>query len=146
MTPLDLLDKVYIVWAFTFQILLIIHFALRKWNFEKYTFKYGWIIYALGLFAAALSVVQLLNNKAWYFWLAGLLYLVWAVFGIMVEYVKKIRWRNPIRPRILAPYVTLYLGTIMFYWWPLGLLSRPAWYVYAVLFVLITVLNLISHH
>jgi len=33
----------------------------------------------------------------------------------------------------------------MFYWWPLGLLWRPLWYVQAVLFVISTVLNAASH-
>jgi len=71
--------------------------------------------------------------------------LIWAIFGYAVEYVKKIKWRNPIRGQILGPYVTLYLGTVMFYWWPLAPLYRPLWYVYAVLFVISMVLNLISH-
>jgi len=35
------LDKLNIVWAFTFQIILILHFALCKPFFESYTVKYG---------------------------------------------------------------------------------------------------------
>jgi hypothetical protein len=45
----------------------------------------------------------------------------------------------------MVPYVLLYLGTVMFYWWPLGLLSRPLWIAYAVLFVIGTGLNVTSH-
>ena len=45
----------------------------------------------------------------------------------------------------MFPYVFLYLGTVMFYWWPLALLSRPLWFVFAVLFVIGTILNLTSH-
>jgi hypothetical protein len=33
----------------------------------------------------------------------------------------------------------------MFYWWPLALISRPLWYIYAVLFIVSTVLNVSSH-
>ena len=145
MDALDLLDIVYLVWAFVFQVLLIIHFSLRKWAFNAYVFPYGWIVYGLGTFAAGLSIVQWVNGKDWYFFLAGFLYLAWAIFGYWVDYVRKIPWRKPILPRTLAPYVTLYLATNMFYWWPLGLLYRPAWYVYAVLFLLSTILNLTSH-
>ena len=45
----------------------------------------------------------------------------------------------------MFPYVTLYLVTVMFYWWPLGLLSRPLWFVFAVLFVIGSILNITSH-
>jgi hypothetical protein len=45
----------------------------------------------------------------------------------------------------MFPYVFLYLATVMFYWWPLGLLSRPLWIIYAVLFVIATILNITSH-
>ena len=43
------------------------------------------------------------------------------------------------------PYVTLYLVTLMFYWWPLGLLGRPLWYAFGALFVMSTILNVTSH-
>jgi len=33
----------------------------------------------------------------------------------------------------------------MFYWWPLGLFSKPLWGVYAVLFIVSTILNVTSH-
>jgi hypothetical protein len=45
----------------------------------------------------------------------------------------------------MFPYVTLYLGTIMFYWWPLALLYRPLWFVFGALFVIGTILNITSH-
>jgi len=63
----------------------------------------------------------------------------------IIEYVKGIQWRNPIHWPVFGPYVFLYLATIMFYWWPLGLISRPLWYAYAILFVISTVLNITSH-
>jgi hypothetical protein len=62
-----------------------------------------------------------------------------------VEYLLHIEWRSPIRWPIFIPYLTLYLASIMFYWWPLATISRPLWYVYAVLFVVSTVLNAASH-
>ncbi|MCZ7546792.1 MAG: hypothetical protein M5R40_26195 [Anaerolineae bacterium] len=75
----------------------------------------------------------------------GFIYLIWAVFGFAVEYVQGIEWRNPIRWSIFGPYVVLYLATVMLYWWPVGLIRRPLWYVYAGLFVVSTILNAISH-
>jgi hypothetical protein len=140
------LEVVYVVWSFLFQFVLIVHFALRKWAFERYTWKYGWIVYVLSIPAVIVSLALLLGGKPWGLWMGGFIFLVWAAYGYRVDYVKQIRWRNPIRGRIAGPYITLYLATIMFYWWPLGLVSRPLWYAYALLFVISSALNLTSHH
>ena len=145
MSILDNLDKLFIEWAFFFQVVLIVHFALRKHFFESYTIKYGWIVYALCIPAVVISIILLLGGKSWSFWLGGFLYLVYAAFGYWVDYLMKIQWRNPLRLSIMFPYVFLYLSTVMFYWWPLGQLSRPLWFAYAILFVLATILNITSH-
>ena len=145
MSGLDNLDLLFVGWAFFFQIVLILHFALRKRFFENYTVKFGWIVYALCIPAVVISMVLLLGGKSWSFWLAGFIFLFFAAYGYWVDYVKKIQWRKPLRFSIMFPYVFLYLGTVMFYWWPLGLLSRPLWFAYAVLFVIGTILNITSH-
>lgn len=145
MFGLDNLDTLFVVWAFTFQIVLIAHFAIRKPFYESYTEKYGWLVYALSIPAAVISIVILIGGKSWSFWLGGFLFLIYAAYGYRVDYVKKIPWRNPLVKSIMFPYVTLYLATVMFYWWPLGLFSRTLWIVYAVLFVLGTYLNITSH-
>ncbi len=145
MTNLDKLDRMFIAWAFFFQVVLIIHFALRKRFFESYTMKFGWIIYALCIPALIISIFLLRGGKSWSFWLGGFLFLLYAAFGYWVDYALKIQWRDPIRWSIMIPYVFLYLSTVMFYWWPLALLRRPLWYVFAVLFAIGTVLNVTSH-
>ncbi|MGD1992452.1 MAG: hypothetical protein PVI59_04585 [Anaerolineae bacterium] len=145
MSDLDNLDILFVLWAFFFQIVLVVHFALRKWLFESYTLKFGWIVYALSIPALVISVVLLLSEKPWSFWLGGFLFIVYAAYGYWIDYVKGIEWRNPLRWSIMVPYVFLYLSTVMFYWWPLGLLSRPLWIAFAVLFVIGTVLNVTSH-
>ena len=145
MFDLDNLDILFVVWAFFFQIILIVHFALRKRFFESYTMKVGWIVYALSVPAVVISIVLLLGGKTWSFWLGGFLFLIYAAYGYRIDYVKKIQWRKPLRLSIMFPYVFLYLATVMFYWWPLALLSRPLWVVFAVLFVIGTILNVTSH-
>ena len=142
---LDKLDKLFVVWAFLFQIVLIVHFALRKSFFESYTIKFGWIVYALCIPAAIISIVLLLGGKSWSFWLGGFLFVVYAAFGYWVDYVAQIQFRNPLRLSIVLPYVLLYLATVMFYWWPLWPLSRLLWFVYAILYVIATILNITSH-
>ena len=145
MSALDNLEILFVVWAFFFQIVHIVHFALRKRFFESYTIKIGWIVYALSIPAVVISIVLLLGGKSWSFWLGGFLFLVYAAYGYWVDYVKRIPWRNPLRLSIMSPYVFLYLSTVLFYWWPLGLLSRPLWFAFVILFVIGTILNVTSH-
>lgn len=138
------LEILFIAWSFLFQLILIIHFALRKWRFNL-AIRYGWVVYALSIPAATISVIFLLNKQSWYMWLGGFIYLVWAGYGYWVEYVRHIQWRSPVRWSVLGPYVILYLATVMLYWWPLALIYRPLWYVYAALFLTSTFLNVASH-
>ena len=145
MSKLDKLDWLFIVWAFFFQVVLIVHFAMRKRLFESYTMRYGWLVYALCIPAAVISIVLVVRGKSWYFWLGGFLFVIYAAFGTWIDYVQGIQWRNPLRASIMVPYVLLYLSTVMFYWWPLYRLSRPLWIAYAVLYVIATVLNVTSH-
>jgi hypothetical protein len=145
MSGLDRPRVVFAVWAFLFQVVLIVHYILRRWSFDRYVLKYGWIVYALSIPAVGVSLYLLLKGEIWSLWVGGFIYLVWAVFGYWVDYVKGIPWRSPVHWPVFGPYVFLYLATIMFYWWPLGLIGRALWYVYAVLFVISTVLNVTSH-
>ncbi len=140
----DILETLFVVSSFLFQLILIFHFILRKWQFDL-AIRYGRLVYALSIPAVGLSTLILLGGKSWSFWLSGFVYLIWAIFGYTVEYVLRIQWRSPARWSILAPYVILYLATVMFYWWPLALIYKPLWYGYAVLFVISTFLNVSSH-
>ena len=145
MFGLDKLDTLFVIWAFFLQIVLIVHFALRKPFFESYTKKFGWIVYALCIPAAVISIILLLSGKTLSFWMGGFLFLIYSAYGYWIDFVKKIPWRNPLRKDIMFPYVTLYLSTIMFYWWPVGMLYQPLWYVFGILFVIGSILNITSH-
>ncbi len=145
MEKLDRLDQLFVGWAFLFQVGLIIHFAIRKPLFEAYTLKYGWIVYALCIPAAVISVILLRGGKNWGFWLGGFICVLYAGFGYWVDYVARYQFRNPLRLQVLIPYVFLYLATVMFYWFPLARLDRRLWFAYLVLFVIATVLNITSH-
>jgi hypothetical protein len=139
------MEKLFVFTAFSFQIVLITHFALRKWRFET-ALRYGPLVYALSIPAAAISLRLLLAGIEWSLWLGGFLYLIFAGFGYTVEYIRKIQWRSPILWPIFGPYIVLYLATVMFYWFPLAQISKPLWYVYAVLYGASTYLNVTSHH
>ncbi len=131
--------------AILFQIALNLHFALRKWFFDRYIMKYGWSFYALSVPAAVISLLLLARGMAWSFWLGGFIFLIWALFGYVIEYRMGIQWRSPIRWELFGPYVLLYLATVMFYWWPLAQIYKPLWVAQALLFVTSTILNVTSH-
>jgi hypothetical protein len=137
-------QSLFVITAFLFQVILIVHFALRKWRFA-FAVRYGWIVYGLSLPAVVVSKILIVSGLSWSLWIGGFLYLIWAVFGFTIEYLKKIAWRDPIHWAIFIPYVFLYLAVVMFYWFPLALLYKPLWYGYVILFVLSTWLNVASH-
>lgn len=145
MFALQMPEGLFIGWAFLFQLALIVHFALRRWRFG-WVERYGWVTYGLAVPATAVSLILLLESAPWPFWLGGFLCAGWALFAFTVEYIRQIEWRSPPRWSVFVPYLLLYLATIMFYWWPLGLLSRTLWLVYGGLFVVSTLLNVASHH
>jgi len=142
---MDTLEKLYVVWVFFLQIVFILHFAIRKVLFESYTLKYGWLVYALCIPAVIISIIILSGGKSWAFWLGGFIFVIYAAFGFWVDYLAKIQFRSPIRVSVLIPYVILYLATVMFYWWPLIRLNKTLWFVYAILYVIATILNITSH-
>lgn len=142
-TP-DRYETLFVVTSFFIQAVLVIFFALRKWRFDT-AMELGWIVYALALPAVVVSLILLAGHKPWYLWLAGFLYLVWAILGYTVDIARPVAWRSPILWPVFMSYVLLYLATSMFYWWPLARIHRPLWFIYAALFVLSTVFNISSH-
>lgn len=141
---MDRYDKLYIFVAFFIQFILLIYFAIRKWDFDL-AMQWGWLVYALALPAVIASLVLLFAGKPWYLWLAGFLYAIFGVFGYIVDIGRPVAWRSPVFLPVLIPYVVLYLSSLMFYWWPLGAIRRPLWYIYAVLFIFSTIFNVTSH-
>lgn len=141
---MDRYDKLFIFTSFGIQIILLIYFAVRKWDFDL-AMRWGWIVFLLAIPAFIVSISLLRAGRSWDQWLGGFLFSAWAVFAFIVDTVQQISWRSPIYPPVFVPYVFLYLSSLMFYWWPLGTIQRPLWFIYAVLFVISTILNVTSH-
>ncbi len=141
---MDSYEKLYVWTSFIIQVLLIVYFALRKWNFD-FAMRWGWAIYALALPAIIVSVVLIMGGKPWYLWIAGFLYAAWAGFGYYVDIGHPIEWRSPVYLPVMIPYILFYLTSLMFYWWPLAAIYRPFWIVYTALYVVSTFLNITSH-
>lgn len=144
MSELDRNDWLFVGTAFSIQIILLVFFALRKWRYDT-AIQYGWIVFALALPAVIVSLVFLIGGKSWQFWFAGFLFTAWAIFGYINDIARPVEWRSPIYWPVFVPYVLLYLSSLMFYWFPLGNIYRPFWFIYAALFVVSSILNVSSH-
>ncbi len=137
-------ERMFIAASVTIQIALVLFFAMRKWAFAM-AMQTGWVVYALAIPAVVVSIVLLKERKAWYLWMAGFLFALWSVFGIVVDIVIPVAWRSPILLSIFIPYVLLYTVSQMFYWWPLLRLHRPSWFIWGALYGVSTFLNVTSH-
>jgi hypothetical protein len=138
------IDRLYVVTAFTIQLALVAHFALRTWAFDS-AVQVGWVVYALAIPVLVVSTVLLRAGQPWYEWAAGYVYALWAAFGYLVDYASPVEWRSPIVWPVFLPYVGMYLAAQMLYWWPLARFDRRLWVAYAALFAISTGLNLASH-
>jgi hypothetical protein len=141
---MDRYDRLFVVTAFSIQGVLLIYFAIRKWNYEA-AMRWGWIVFALAIPAVIVSLIILRAGSPWYLWLGGFIYGAWAVFGYFVDIARPVSWRSPIYWPVWIPYVGLYMSGLMLYWWPLGTIQRRLWFIYAGLFVISTILNVTSH-
>ena len=85
MLGLDKHDSLFVIWAFVLQICLIVLFVIRKSNLE-FILQNGWFFYLLSIPAVIVSVIMLRNGKEFSFWIGGFIFLVWAIFGYVIEF------------------------------------------------------------
>lgn len=141
---MDGYDRIFTLTAFILQFILLGYFVFRKVDFEQAVVR-GWIVYAMAVPALVVTFVMIRASKPWTFWVGGLLFTAWAILGFVVDIGRPVEWRSPPFLPVFIPYVLLYLGAQMFYWFPVGMLQRSLWYLYAFLFVISTYFNLTSH-
>jgi hypothetical protein len=144
MSNSNILPLVFVAFAFISQALLIFNFVTLKWK-PAIQQKYGWIVYAAGLIAFLLGILFWVNKQAWYFWLAFALFTTWALFGYIIDILRPVNWREPIRWQIFIPYVILYIFAQFAFWIPLWFIGLEYWIIYAVLYTISTALNISTH-
>lgn len=79
---------------------------------------------ALGVPALALAVAGATSGISWTRWLFPLLYTVFAAVTLLLDFILKVEFRQPRRPRILVPFLILYYFPLVAMWgmlWDLGL-------------------------
>lgn len=79
----------------------------------------------LGIPTLIVAISNLIFLREWWFWIFPLLFLIFIIFELIIDYVKKIEFRNPRNKTILIPYLILYYVSIILMWgltWTLGIL------------------------
>jgi hypothetical protein len=85
----------------------------------------GILYVVLGIPTLIIAIINILFLREWWFWIFPLLFLIFIVFELIIDYVKKIEFRNPRNKKILIPYLILYYVSIILMWgltWTLGIL------------------------
>jgi hypothetical protein len=83
----------------------------------------GVFFISTGIPTLIILIINIFYQRAWWFWLFPLLYLIFISYEIIVDYIKKVEFRNPINKKILIPYLILYYVSIILMWgltWTLG--------------------------
>ncbi len=85
----------------------------------------GILYITLGIPTLIITVLNIFYLREWWFWVYPSLFLIFIIFELIVDYIKKIEFRNPRKIRILVPYLILYYISIILMWgltWTLGIL------------------------
>ena len=95
MSVRDRWERLFISLSLGMQVVFVIFFALRRWNFAV-AMQVGWLVYGLAIPAVVLSVILINARKVWYLSAGGFLFALWSVFGTVVDIVHPMAWRSPI--------------------------------------------------
>lgn len=89
----------------------------------------GYVMIALAAPAAAAMVALGRAGAGWRQWVGSAVYLAFVLFMAIVEYILKIEFRSPLRPSVLALYLTLFFGAVLLMGTPMFGMHRGLWLV-----------------
>ncbi|MGP8337660.1 MAG: hypothetical protein ACT6FC_05430 [Methanosarcinaceae archaeon] len=79
---------------------------------------------------AAAALTGFLRARAgWLLCIGPLIYLVFILLDLVVDYVRPVEFRSPMRYEILVPYLVLFFGAILLMGLPMFYLNRSLWLV-----------------
>jgi hypothetical protein len=97
-----------------------------------------WVNAALGVVISGLAIpatwalLRLIRRRSDLHLAAGpLVFDLFVAFHVLVEYVLRIAWRNPVVPEIQIPYLGLFFGSIFLMGLPMYRIDRRRWLVTA---------------
>ena len=92
----------------------------------------GIAILALALPAAAALVAFVRSSAGWVHMAGPASFMAFCLFGLAVEYVWPVEFRDPMQPAVLVPYLVLFFGSIVLMGAPMYRMDRRLWLLTAV--------------
>lgn len=80
---------------------------------------------SLGIPTLIIALINLVLQREWWYWIFPLLLVGFIIFTLIVDYIKKIEFRNPRKKSILIPFLLLFYISIILMWgltWILGVI------------------------
>ena len=89
----------------------------------------GYVMIALVVPATVALVAFARAEAGWLYWIGPAVYAAFVAFLVVVEYVRPVEFRSPMRYGILLPYLLLFFGAILLMGLPMFRLDRRLWLV-----------------
>jgi hypothetical protein len=89
----------------------------------------GIVMLACAVPVAVALVAFVRARTGWLNWTGPAVYLVFVLLELMVDYVRPVEFRDPMRYQILVPYLLLFFGAILLMGLPMFELNRSLWLV-----------------
>ncbi len=90
---------------------------------------------------AILTIVAFIRERASLtYWIGPAIFVVFIALLLIVDYIRPVEFRSPMRPEILIPFLVLFFGGILLMGLPMFRINRSLWLVTAAT----TVFHLIS--
>ena len=89
----------------------------------------GRVLFALAVPALIALIAFIRSGTGWLHWTGTTVFLLFVALMMVVDYVRPIEFRSPIRAEILVPYLVLFFGGILLMGLPMFRMNRPLWLV-----------------
>ena len=89
----------------------------------------GRVIIALAVPTLVALIAFIRSDAAWIHGVGPAVFLLFVALMVVVDYIRPIEFRAPMRPGILVPYLVLFFGAILLMGLPMFRLNRGLWLV-----------------
>jgi hypothetical protein len=89
----------------------------------------GLVIAALAIPATWALLVFRRRRAGWLFFVGPLVFDLFVVLMLAVDYLARVEWRDPVVPMIEVPYLLLFFGSVVLMGLPMYRLDRRRWLV-----------------
>ena len=109
-----------IINLFNLTVFLLFLSRVKKPEFSR---GIGLFSLILGIPIFIIAIFNLILLREWWYWVFPFLLIAFILFSLIVDYIKKIEFRNPRKLSILIPFLLIFYISIILMWgltWILG--------------------------